>query len=600
MSAILVIQKEHELYFGTDSAISTIIDDQIIRIEEDGKKIWIIEDKLIFCAGNMNIAHTLINKYIDSNIKSVELLRELAIELFDNKFMLEIIIGTIKNNKTVVYQISSYNDFEIIERTVKNKEIGLWSGGIRTKECFNIACSELRKGKSPKDIYQNTFDNISFEGIGGILDVYKLDKNKIDLIYSGSIVEKIIKKIYIGEKYLINAETFWGKTIISNEGLFDGIDIYDGGINPVVEIGKYMDGIVEKKGIRISNGSFQIVPQTGVVSNGVELDENGLIISKTNGTTTLTHRTILNATDGFKIQKNTSTFSSPVWENVVSINADTGKLKLSNIEASGDIEASTLSATTKLKVGNVDVMDLITNGLNNDVYANLIEGKTIKAGTLTADKIVAGSLVVGTNVTMGLGSVINWNNVTPPTSYQVGALSTNWVGATHIDAYGLYTGTINANQINGGTINGVNINTIPSIDATSTSTYIEMAGSKITGKSSVRNYYTIGTGVVTGEHKSGIFRSTTYLNDGNDIADYTMDILYNSIMVQGSPLIIGGQAENQGLIVCSNVTGVSKVLSAGSIMDVRGRMTCFTLATSNYGTSEPSGGYGGDVYFQYS
>jgi len=280
MSAILIIQKENELYFGTDSAISTIIDDQIVRIGEDGKKIWMVEDKIIFCAGNMNIAHTLIDKYIDSSIRSVELLKALAIELFDDKFMLEIIIGVIKNNKTIVYQISSYNSFEIIKRTVKNKEIGLWSGGIRTKESFNIAYSELKKGKSAKDIYQNTFNYISFEGIGGTLNVYRLDKDMIDLIYSNNIVEKEIKKLCYGEKYLVNAETFWGKTVIANDALFDGIDIYDGEQNPVVEIGKYMDGETEKRGIRINGGSLEIV-------NGLpESQINQITTEKWNNTNT--------------------------------------------------------------------------------------------------------------------------------------------------------------------------------------------------------------------------------------------------------------------------------------------------------------------------
>ena len=57
----------------------------------------------------------------------------------------------------------------------------------------------------------------------------------------------------------VNAGTFWGKTVIANNGLFDGIDIYDGEQNPVVEIGKYNDGEIEKRGIRIKGGSLEIV-----------------------------------------------------------------------------------------------------------------------------------------------------------------------------------------------------------------------------------------------------------------------------------------------------------------------------------------------------
>lgn len=94
----------------------------------------------------------------------------------------------------------------------------------------------------------------------------------------------------------VNAALLMGKTIIGQQGLFDGINIFDGGQNPVVEIGKYLDGIEEKKGIRINSGVFNLIG--GV--NGVNINPSeGIVVNKIDGLV----RTVLNATEGIKIQK---------------------------------------------------------------------------------------------------------------------------------------------------------------------------------------------------------------------------------------------------------------------------------------------------------
>jgi hypothetical protein len=205
-----------------------------------------------------------------------------------------------------------------------------------------------------------------------------------------------------------------------------------------------------------------------------------------------------------------------------------GKLNLVDIIASGEIVANSLAATTKLTVGNINVSDLITNGLNDDIYANLIEGKSIKAGTLSADKIVAGSLIVGTNVQMGSGSVINWNSVTPPTASQVGALPAGWTpdlsnyvttGAlstslsnyltssqltTQLGQDYIVTGKIAANQIVAGTINGFTI------------TGGTITGTTIQSSSDSSNSVVIsGNSVVASYGASNIKMTSTYVSNGS-------------------------------------------------------------------------------------
>lgn len=50
---------------------------------------------------------------------------------------------------------------------------------------------------------------------------------------------------------------------------------------------------------------------------------------------------------------------------------------------------------------------------------------------------------------------ISWDAVPPPTSADVGALPVNSPMLTHITSTGVYTGTVTANQINAGELNGI-------------------------------------------------------------------------------------------------------------------------------------------------
>ena len=386
----MIIQKESELWFGSDSAVSTTIGDNIYRINEEGKKIWIIEDKLIFCSGNMDISYKIMNQCIKFKNKSIELLQELAILYHDKKSFLEIVVGTIKNNKTIVYQISSYNDFEIIEKTIKGNDIGLWTGGIRTTECFDFAYQELSQHVDLMEVYQNTFNNISFEGIGGQLNVYKLNKNNISLFYENSIEEKDIKRIYLDNyKHLIVAERLTGIILAGNNLT---IDASTGSEEHTFT--------VDELGVNIKGSALTITSNTG--GNGVSLGSSGLIIQKRNDSLfELKNQVILNADVGLKMQYNDGTFVLPSWIDKMWLDNTTGKLHVVDAEISGNITADTFTALTKITVDSINIVDLITNGLNAVANANTINGGAIINGTLSASKIITSELEVGTNVLMG-------------------------------------------------------------------------------------------------------------------------------------------------------------------------------------------------------
>lgn len=273
----------------------------------------------------------------------------------------------------------------------------------------------------------------------------------------------------------INALTLWGKTVIANDGLFDGIEVFDGMSNPVVEIGRYMDGEIEKRGIRITGGALEIVGglteaqleqtlQDKINAGGLpdELHYNNVVINALDGLVStrddIKVRSILNATKGIAIQKNTGTVEIPIW-------ADNFYVDLNAV-----IHAEDLVANRLIMKNGEDVL------INGDTKVIDFSKFLTIAGTINADNInlkgvnvlneleqttlgidLNGNLSLKGNITMTGGS-INWENINPPTASDVGAKPYDWNPAisdvtslsgmlTWIDQNGIYTGTLTAQQI---------------------------------------------------------------------------------------------------------------------------------------------------------
>jgi len=379
----------------------------------------------------MDISYKIMNQYASIENKSIETLKELAIFCYDGKSLLEIVIGYLKDGKTIVYQLSSYNKFDIIEKTVNGNDIGLWTGGIKTNECFSVAHKEIMNNIPLMSVYQNTFDFISSEGIGGKLNVYKLDENNIDLTYENNIQEKDeIKRISLNStNHLIVAERLQGQIICGNNLTIDATNSSSEQIFKVDSTGVKISGLA----LEITDGglpSSQIDPSftnsflnLSNTYNGVKINsENGLVIQKTDGFATLTNQIVLNATDGLKIQKNIGTYASPSWQTNFSVNTSGDINFTGSIVNNSDvlINASTKTIdfskfTTKLgtiTATNIDATNLHVSAANID-------------GTLFANQITVGST---TNFASG------YNPATKTTSSDVVSIVNGTVTASYIDA----------------------------------------------------------------------------------------------------------------------------------------------------------------------
>ena len=188
----------------------------------------------------------------------------------------------------------------------------------------------------------------------------------------------------------VNASVLWGKTVIANSGLFDGIDVYDGTENPVVEIGKYMDGETEKRGIRIKGGSLEIV--------------EGLPESQINQTSTSNWNSAeQNAIDSAKIYAD-NTFSTIATRNtdydyllgLIDGSVSTWFYDYTPIYAT--VTTTTLTSDTIIHLDNVLGL---SDGMSISFY-----GKTETTDILIVTKIIATDGVDSVNKTITLTEAI--------------------------------------------------------------------------------------------------------------------------------------------------------------------------------------------------
>lgn len=128
------------------------------------------------------------------------------------------------------------------------------------------------------------------------------------------------------------------------------------------------------------------------------------------------------------------------------------------VDSASIIAAINDDGTSKIDLSatNIDLSGYATfSSLNTPGLTTTIDGANITAGTITASQIKAGELVVGTNVSMGPNAVIDWTQIdtTWANASDIGALSSSSSLLTHITSQGIYTGEVNASQINGTTFN---------------------------------------------------------------------------------------------------------------------------------------------------
>ncbi|WP_440110391.1 hypothetical protein [Paenibacillus sp. QZ-Y1] len=283
MSCCLVIQTADDVWIGSDSAISTSINNNSYRVSDDGEKLFEIDNFVIFCSGSLLLSYRIMDIFKKTKERSISALSTIAKTEYEcspipNK-NLDIVVCLV-TDKTEVIQLSPYLDFVPKHNFVMGNEIGLFVAGIKTQEAEEKAIELINNQIKVSEIFLNTFSYLSCEEVGGFLSVFRLNKNDNKKIIYQKIAENNIRLIenFNTPQNLIIAERIIGKLLLGNKLIIsdnDGTFTIEGNLltikdkqgNIRVQLGEYKPGVY----------GLKIVSPKGTVM----IDENGIVQTDT-------------------------------------------------------------------------------------------------------------------------------------------------------------------------------------------------------------------------------------------------------------------------------------------------------------------------------
>ena len=275
MSSCLVLQQNKNIFIASDTAISSTVLGKRIRVSNSGEKVFIKNNNIIFCSGNVKLANKCKSFIMGMEELDMAKLHSFLLETNSQHTMFEVFIGVV-GDTVKSYQLSSYNSFEPIERVVeRNTEI--FALGFNTKSMLQSFENNLSKTNVLEAFRKSYVENICNE-VGGNVDICyfyngELQKVRYDL---NDETECLLDRF--NEEYLhyIMAEQLIGKVILG-EQLFigngdntfkilpDGLYIYDQ--NSSHELRVFL-------GIKDGKAKLELYSSSG--NNNLVLSENGI------------------------------------------------------------------------------------------------------------------------------------------------------------------------------------------------------------------------------------------------------------------------------------------------------------------------------------
>ena len=443
MSSCLILQAKDKLYIGADTSSSVFIDDKLYRLNNNTKKLFLLNDNtVLYCAGNNSIAEKVV-QHISSiycrNDFSLISLKNWLIEMYpyENKdktvYDVEILIATFKNNRTIVYQMSQYKNYDIVSFEVSDAGVQILSAGIKNAECMSFAENELLNKSGVKSIFRTTFNNLSCNYIGGCLDLYEITRNGAVKIFDNEKINEhgiqYVHDVFNGLSVSLNAEVLVSKLVMSenlwlenNSGNYKFDDngftatsgkntikiqpnnsgelfsIYNGS-NKQVYINS--SGDVEFAGsLKSASGQF-----AGLVSGGSIDIGNGVFTVDKNGNMYASSCNITGNISSSNITSSSATFGG------ITLDSNGLSSEQFSIDSHGNASFSgTLSATSITSSGALN--DYLTS---SDLGAN---GTTvIDGGRINTDTLVAKSGAFNKSFAVGVGGSVSGTNLTTTGAY---------------------------------------------------------------------------------------------------------------------------------------------------------------------------------------
>lgn len=188
MSLCLALITSNMLIMSGDSRESINVNGERYATGRHISKIQRIGNKIIFMGGSADVASRIINDFSKSDNQSIENLQTITKyhkEGFINKYGSEylgstahaiFLVGTMENNKAVVYGINSNDNCRIVrkEGTDQLEVAIIGPSGMNNKAYSLYEEYKQTGGNDVLEMYQYVYDSVSNEEIGGEIRVFSL------------------------------------------------------------------------------------------------------------------------------------------------------------------------------------------------------------------------------------------------------------------------------------------------------------------------------------------------------------------------------------------------------------------------------------------
>lgn len=296
MSLSIITMNKDAIIISADSR-NCIEESGIKYLNHDSsQKLFEIDDMLIFASGCYNCITEILFNFRNLTEKTVAAFQEIThLNYLKTNELVNFIVAKFENGQPCIYQIISERN-EYYRYTNQNK-VDYWCCGNKQNEAHQLYDQAYDPDKQINlcELYQDIYNKLSDETVGGILTIYIVTANSIKKVYVNKIKEsKLLLNTYReGYKYYLVATNANITGHISSSTISGSI-ITGGTINVTtdVNIGNKLiinpDGSSFTSGIQIGNDvEIYIDPVTkalyltspyAIYANGERIDTTNVAV----------------------------------------------------------------------------------------------------------------------------------------------------------------------------------------------------------------------------------------------------------------------------------------------------------------------------------
>lgn len=219
MSLCVILQNKDMIAISGDSRGCISDNDQYYMTSDDMKKIHYIGDKVIFTCGSYAVMQIIeeFEKSPDQSIQSLQSIARKCVDEFKRmkNFDLgktryaELVVATFEQGESVIYSISSEEDFRIL-RVPGDEQTAFITLGAHSNSALNILNSKFKTMENdPVELYKHIYSSLADEQVGGTMYLYAIDKNGLVqyIEYKIPDIKALKKVIFVDDLDVINNAT---------------------------------------------------------------------------------------------------------------------------------------------------------------------------------------------------------------------------------------------------------------------------------------------------------------------------------------------------------------------------------------------------------